>query len=453
MLFPTIEFVMFALITLTFWLMTSKNNIRLFLLIIFNCIFYSYMNGGLLLYLVAWSGILYLGGKYLNIRYIILSSAILQLVFWKAVEANFISFHSIGTPLGISFFTFQGLTYLFARMKLPKNRPNEYIDTPWEFSKIFAFTGFFPTVLSGPILRAKYWENQFLNPVELNIKNLNIALTFIALGSFYKLCLASIFHEYVSLAFANPKDETWFNLLIGFYAYSFEIFHDFAGYSLMSIGVALLYGFSLPDNFLQPYLSRNIRDFWQKWHITFSMWLRDYFYFSLGGSKVSTFRHLTNSMIVMFVCGLWHGLTGNYIVWGLMHGVAICAYHLSKNILKTTNDKPILPCWLAWFITFHYVGLAWIFFRSPDIQTGIDYTLKLLSFDIQHFSITGSQILLFLLFGFCLLLQKIEPFILNKNKEFKSFNLFTTTIFWSVIFIGILIISPSGMPPFIYFSY
>lgn len=449
MLFPTLDFTVFALLTLTIWLSINNQKSKLISLVLFNTIFYSYYNPGMVLYLISWSFLIFISGHLLKLKYLFIGFAILQLAFWKAVEAKFIPFTSIGTPLGISFFTFQGLTYLFARMKLPVTKPEQHLDTNWGFFKTFAFIGFFPTVFSGPILRAKQWEEQFNNLTILSKKTFNYALTCIALGFFYKVCLSSIFHDYVTQAFANPSEESGINLLVGFYAYTFEIYHDFAGYSLMAIGIALLYGFQIPDNFKQPYLSINIRDFWQKWHISFSTWLRDYFYISLGGSRVSQSRHLTNSMIVMVVCGAWHGLTGNYLIWGAMHGVAICLFHLTKDKIK-------FPTWLSWFITFHYVGIAWIFFRSPSADIASDYittlfNIKNWTFDLSLLENTG----IFILFILCLILQKFEPVLLKKDREYHSFifNPFISIFFWSLIFIVILVLSPSGMPPFIYFSY
>lgn len=448
MLFPTIEFSLFLLFSLSIWIFIPQNKLRLIALITFNFFFYSFLNPVLILYLIGWTFVIWISGKFLKLRYLIIGLSILQLIFWKAVDAKFIHFSSLITPLGVSFFTFQGLTYLFARMRLPKNKKEEHIEQYWNFFKLFAFIGFFPTVLSGPILRAKYWEEQYNNPTPLTQKTFNYALTCIALGSFYKLCLSSIFHDYVSLAFSNPTEDTGSNLLIGLYAYTFEIYHDFAGYSLMAIGVALLYGFKLQDNFKQPYLATNIRDFWQRWHISFSTWLRDYFYISMGGSRVGFYRHLLNSMIVMFVCGAWHGLTGNYLVWGIMHGIAICIYHIVK-------DKITLPHWLGWLITFHYVAIAWIFFRSPDTITGIHYLQSLFTNQSWSDLFTLKSLAIFSLFVFCLIMQKIEPWILQEKREFKSliFNPYLTYVFWSFIFISILIVSPSGMPPFIYFSY
>jgi alginate O-acetyltransferase complex protein AlgI len=449
MLFPTIEFVIFALFSLSLWLFIPKDKLALKtgILCFFNLFFYGFYKPEMVLYLLGWSTIIWLSGKYLKWRYLIIGFAILQLVFFRAVDAHLITFSPIATPLGISFFTFQGLTYLFARMKLPKDKPEQYLDNPWNWFKIFAFTGFFPTVLSGPILRARQWDEQFSLNTELSLPLFNKAMCLIAIGTFYKLCLSSIFHDYASLAFAHPQDETGLTLLIGMYAYTFEIYHDFAGYSLMAIGIALLFGFQVPDNFKQPYLSLNIRDFWQKWHISFSLWLRDYFYFTLGGSRQGTARHLLNTMIVMVVCGAWHGLSNNYLIWGAMHGVAICFYHLIK---KQRN----LPKLLAWFITFNYVALGWIFFRSPDALTGWNYIHTLFSNsawqNIHDFNYRN--IAIFSLFAFALVCQVLEKKFFSLNLSYKISSVGSVAL-WAVFFILILIVSPSGMPPFIYFSY
>lgn len=446
LLFPTIEFLIFFVATFTFWL-CFKNKYRLACICVFNLIFYGFYSRSMLIYLLIWSLLLWICGYKLKYRYLLISLSIFSLVFWKAIDAKFINFNSITTPLGVSFFTFQGLTYLFSRMKLPAHKIEEHINEPWSFLKIFAFTGFFPTVFSGPILRAKQWSLTLENPVVLTQKTLSYSLSLIAIGAFYKLCLSSIFHDYVSLAYSNPKDENALNLLIGMYAYTFEIYHDFAGYSLMAIGISLLYGFSIPDNFKQPYLSLNIRDFWQRWHISFSFWLRDYFYIALGGSKFGLLKHLRNTFIVMFVCGAWHGLSSNYLIWGAIHGISIIGFHIIK-------DKFSFPKWLSWFITFHYIAFTWIFFRSPNANIAVDYIIGLFNFEDYKIS-TFKPIAIFILFIFCLLCQWLEKYFFNKEFKFNHiiFSPIMATIFWSIIFILILILSPSGMPPFIYFSY
>lgn len=447
LLFPTIEFVMFFILSFSIWVCIKQNQ-RLPALVLFNVIFYGVYSLQMLVYLFIWSFLLWLCGKHLKIRHLIIGFSIFSLGFWKAIDAKFLSFNNISTPLGVSFFTFQGLTYIFARMGLPKQKTEEHITSPWDFLEVFAFVGFFPTIFSGPILRAQQWKTSFNNPIALTQKTFSYAITLIAIGSFYKLCLSSIFHDYVALSFSNPAEENALNLLIGMYAYTFEIYHDFAGYSLMAIGISILYGFHIPPNFKQPYLSINIREFWQKWHISFSFWLRDYFYIALGGSKVGQLKHLRNSMIVMLVCGAWHGLSSNYIAWGLCHGLAVIFFHLVKDKIK-------IPTFLAWFITFNYIALTWIFFRSPTASIGFDYIFNLFNYKDYYINFSNQHILILLLFLFALSCQWMEKKFFSKEYQFKAkvFNPWFSIFLWSFIFIFILMISPSGMPPFIYFSY
>lgn len=462
MLFPTIEFLLFFLLSFGIYHSVRNEKQKIISIVVFNLIFYSFShlnifvspkefiyNNSTTIYLLLWSLLVYISGKLLNVRFLVIGFAILQLIYWKSVEAGFIDFKPIATPLGISFFTFQGLTYLFARMQLPSRNPEQHILESWTFWKIFAFIGFFPTVLSGPILRAKQWENNLQNPVILSQKTFSKAMTLIAIGCFYKLCISSYFHDYVTMAFSNPKEETGINILIGMFSYTFEIYHDFAGYSLMAIGVALLLGFSISDNFKQPYLAINIRDFWQRWHISFSFWLRDYFYISaLGGSKKGEARHILNTFIIMIVCGAWHGLSGNYLIWGFMHALAVVLFHLTK-------DKVSFPKFISWFLTFSYVSIAWVFFRAPDYNTGFDFISRLFYIEAWTNSLTVHDIFLFSLFFIVFFVQYLESLFMKVDWNYSLF-IFTNKIScltWGLIFILILIISPSGMPPFIYFSY
>lgn len=462
MLFPTIEFLLFFFLSFGIYHSVRTEQQKITAIVLFNLIFYSFShlnifvslpefisNNATTLYLLFWSLLVYWAGKTLNIRFFVIGFAILQLVYWKSVDAGFITFKPIATPLGISFFTFQGLTYLFARMKLPVRNPEQHIDNSWGFWKVFAFTGFFPTVLSGPIMRAKAWELNVQTPVVITQSVFSKAMTWIAIGCFYKLCISSYFHDYVTLAFSNPSEETGINILIGLFSYTFEIYHDFAGYSLMAIGVALLLGFSIPENFKQPYLSKNIRDFWQRWHISFSFWLRDFFYISaLGGSRHGEARHIFNTFAVMIVCGAWHGLSANYLIWGFLHALGVVVFHLIK-------DKFTLPKFFGWFITFLYVSIAWVFFRAPDAQTGLDFISRLFFYDAWKTGLTMHDIFVFSLFFLVFFVQYIESLFMKVDWKYSSF-IFSNKcsyITWGVIFVLILIASPSGMPPFIYFSY
>lgn len=444
MLFPTIEFILFTLLTLAFWCncntLTEKN--RMLILSIFNILFYANLNLYLPIYLLGWVIILQISARSWKTGAILFG--ILELIFWKSVDASLISF-DWKTPLGLSFFTFQGLTYIFGLLKLPASKPSLHIDAPWDTIKLFAFVGFFPTLLSGPILRASAWNN--LSPASFDMKRLNKSLSLILIGFVYKICLSSILHDYSVEAFANPKDTDSMTLLIGMYAYTFEIYSDFAGYSLMAMGVAYMYGFDVPFNFDKPYMTTNIREFWTRWHISFSSWLRDYLYFSLGGSKVNKWKHYLNLMIVMTACGLWHGFASNYIIWGLLQGFAIVTTHVLGKHLN-------IPKYIAWIINFHFICISWIIFRSTDAEAAYTYINSMFN-GLYTIQIDVTNLFVPLIAIVVLFIQQYEIKLLNILEYITSniSSIFLTASMWSMLFILVLILSPAGMPPFIYFSY
>ena len=446
MIFPTFEFIIFFLLFLLFWFHSKNEFQRVICLSYFNAVFYGFYSPVMLAYLLSWSVLLYLFAKFPKKIYLLIIFAIYQLFFWKMIDAKYwFSNYPILIPLGVSFFTFQGLTYILGIIKKPVHLKDYHIEEPWNFFKVFAFTGFFPTVFSGPILRAKIWSNNLKNPVYIDNAILHKSLILISIGCLYKLCFSSLFHEYVQEAFASPKDSSSILLINGMYAYSLEIFHDFAGYSLMSIGIGLLMGFSIPANFNSPYFSTNIKEFWQRWHISLSSWLKDYIYFFLGGSKVTKNIQLFNITLVMILSGLWHGLSLNYLIWGLLHTIAIVFYHYRKTPFSIHK-------YLAIFLLFNYISIVWIFFRSPSAEFAFEYIVNILKFS---FNVKDLNWALYILIFTCLSFQFYETKIidyLEKNTKLYA-NSIIFCIFWSIVFLIILIISPSGMPPFIYFSY
>lgn len=446
MIFPTFEFVIFFILFFTFWSLCKTQFQRVICLSYFNILFYAFYNPLMLGYLTGWSLILYIFGKYPKKSFILFIFAIYQLFFWKMVDAKvWLSEYPILIPLGISFFTFQGLTYVLGVLKKPEHLKEYHIEKTWSFITIFSFVGFFPTVFSGPILRAKSWSDDLKNPIRVDNIVINKAFALIAIGCLYKLCFSSILHEYVQEAFSNPKDSSSILLLNGMYAYSLEIFHDFAGYTLISIGIGLLMGFKIPVNFNAPYFSSNIKEFWEKWHISLSSWLRDYIYFFLGGSKTTKLMQLINIALVMILSGIWHGLSLNYLIWGLLHTIAIIFYHIR-------NKKFSINKYLATFLLFNYISFAWIFFRSPTATIGFEYIQTILKFNLDWKDLNWG---LYSLIIICFIFQYHEKNIISflENKKILYKNMFTFCFFWILIFILILIISPSGMPPFIYFSY
>lgn len=178
----------------------------------------------------------------------------------------------------------------------------------------------------------------------------------------------------VDEVFARPADFSSWDLLIALYGYTFQIYNDFSGYSDIAIGVACVFGFSLPINFNRPYLALNIRDFWNRWHISLSTWFRDYLYIPLGGSRVGKTRICANLMVTMFLCGLWHGAAMNFVIWGVYHGFLLLAYHIIKGDLKKESSWPPI---VSRIICFHFVVFGWLIFRINDMGLFKTYILSM----------------------------------------------------------------------------
>ncbi len=347
-------------------------------------------------------------------------------------------------PIGISYYTFHSITYLVSIYK-------EEIELP-SFFDIILFLGFFPTLVAGPINRARTMLPQ-IQVDKRSMGDLNRILVLIILAIAKKLWLAS----YLSASFVepilnNPNEYHSAMILAGIYAYALQIFLDFSGYTDLMIALALLLGFEIPKNFDRPYAAINMRDFWQRWHISLSHWIRDYLYIPLGGNRHGFTRTQINLMIAMVLSGLWHGAGLHFIVWGALHGAAIVFLNLSNKYFgkeKIHNFSPYMARWL----TFHFVCLTWVYFYAPtldDAQTILTYL-----FSNLH---TGefSQAALGLLAAVTLLLA-IYPHA-NRVVEaacalFEHLPLLFKPFALAIIITAIVAFSPAGIPAFIYANF
>lgn len=252
-------------------------------------------------------------------------------------------------PAGISFYTFQLISY-FIDVRSGK------IEAEKQFTKFFLYVSFFPQLIAGPIPRYQNIEKQLSNLV--SIKNIRFeyeaALKFISIGLFAKVCVADLITILINKTDPSSKDVNlgFFDTVFILNAYSLKIFFDFWAYSLMAIGLAKLFGISLPINFKEPYQALNPKEFWRKWHVTLSYWLRDYLYIKLGGNK----RYIRNILIVFVLCGLWHGAGANFMLWGALHAAFVIFYDLIK---KTWN---VAPEFFQILLTYSLVTLSWPLF-------------------------------------------------------------------------------------------
>ncbi len=282
-------------------------------------------------------------------------------------------------PVGLSFYTFQGLSYAIDHYRCPEEPPRAFMD-------VLLFVSFFPTILAGPILRARQFLPQ-LGHRTWRSRDVQEGFALILSGLFKKVVIASYLSEHiVREVFESPEFYSSWTVLAAVYAYSIQIFCDFSGYSDMAIGVGRLMGFRLPENFRSPYLSLNIQDFWRRWHITLSLWLRDYLYIPLGGSRRGN-RYL-NLVITMALGGLWHGSNIRFLVWGVMHGVGLAvvhAFHQWKRRVWPEGGSASGPLrWIgagaAWLLTFHFVSFLWIFFRAEDMDRSLEILRRIFLF-------------------------------------------------------------------------
>jgi len=288
-------------------------------------------------------------------------------------------------PAGISFYTFTTLCYTIDMYKKRSEPVKSFLD----FS---LFVTFFPHLVAGPIVRPPQLVPQFESPRTANKKQLMQGLLLITLGLFMKVVLAdSMLAEPANTVFNSKEVLNGLDAWMGVLAFSGQIFFDFAGYSTCAIGVAACLGFVLPENFLYPYAATGFSDFWRRWHITLSAWLRDYLYIPLGGNRHGTFKTYINLMITMLLGGLWHGANWTFVVWGALHGFYLMAEKFIQDLkLKVQlqpnvmNNAPIalrgiaaprflktLPSsnFIYALFTFFLVNVTWVFFRAPDFTS------------------------------------------------------------------------------------
>ncbi|MDR0711767.1 MAG: MBOAT family protein [Prevotellaceae bacterium] len=279
---------------------------------------------------------------------------------------------SLILPIGISFYTFQILSYTLDVYRRKVKPVENIIDFGF-------YVSFFPSLVAGPIVRASEFIPQIYKKYSVTRREMWHAVFLILNGLVKKVIISDyISLNFVDRVFDNPELYSGFELLMGAYGYAIQIYCDFSGYTDIAIGVALLLGFRLPLNFNSPYRAAGMRDFWQRWHISLSSWLRDYLYIPLGGNRNGKVRTYINLMITMLLGGLWHGANYKFIAWGGLHGLALAADRFWKEHRATLRwGKVKLPRFLIIFLTFHFVCLTWIFFRAADVSLALDFIYRI----------------------------------------------------------------------------
>jgi alginate O-acetyltransferase complex protein AlgI len=293
----------------------------------------------------------------------------------------------LALPFGISFFTFETMSYtidVYRREIEPSNRYLDYL----------LFVCFFPHLVAGPIVRPHQMLPQLAREPSYDANAQARGLFRIAVGVAKKICIGDLLStSIVNRVFDNPERYSSVEVLIAVYAYAMKIYADFSGYSDIAIGSAALFGYELPENFDAPYVSQDLQEFWRRWHISLSSWLRDYLYIPLGGSREGSWLTYRNLLITMLLGGLWHGASWNFVIWGALHGVALAG----TRMWQRSGRKIAIPPFLAVFLTFNYVCFAWIFFRAPTFAHASLMLSRIAQFSTSAENISAKVVFVLLL--------------------------------------------------------
>lgn len=275
----------------------------------------------------------------------------------QMVEGNYQPFDII-LPVGISFYTFQSISYIVDVYR------GDVTPTESWFDYLF-FLSFFPALVAGPIVRANYFIPQIKENRRASRTDVFGGFWLVVVGVVKKAIIADYISQYNDLIFASPTGYSGFESLMGVIGYTMQIYCDFSGYSDMAIGIALIMGFNLSVNFDFPYQSTSLSEFWHRWHISLSSWLRDYVYIPLGGNRRGTVRTYVNNFLTMLIGGLWHGAAWKFVFWGAMHGVGLAVNKACRPLTSRLESYRVFRV-TAWLITIIYVSLLWVFFRADS---------------------------------------------------------------------------------------
>ena len=487
MFFNSLDFAVFLpIVFLLYWLVTNKNlKLQNALIVAASYIFYGWWDWRFLSLILFSSVVDFFVGKGLKKsenskqRKLLLWTSILVnigfLGFFKYYNFfidNFVAAFSffgneiqinslnIILPVGISFYTFQTLSYSIDVYKRKLEPTNDFI----AFS---AFVSFFPQLVAGPIERATHLLPQFYKERKFNYNLAVNGMRQMLWGFFKKVVIADNCAEYANLIFNNSADYSGATLVLGAIFFTFQIYGDFSGYSDIAIGTSRLFGFDLMQNFNFPYFSRDIAEFWRRWHISLSTWFRDYLYIPLGGSRGGTWSKIRNTFIIFIVSGFWHGANWTFLAWGALNTIFIMPSIILKtnrNNLETVANNSIFPSLkelLSIMFTFSLTVVAWIFFRADNISHALSYIASLFigltkkasfieAFNIVYWKIGFTLFALLLFFIFIEWQGRRNKFAIEKiGLKWKAF--FRYAFYYLII---ILIIFFSGtQQEFIYFQF
>jgi D-alanyl-lipoteichoic acid acyltransferase DltB (MBOAT superfamily) len=350
-------------------------------------------------------------------------------------------------PVGISFYTFHGISYAFDVYR-KQIRPTH------DLLAFAVFVSFFPQLVAGPIGRAHLQLPQFeRDRVRPNADEVRSALTLILVGLFKKIVIADAAAPYVNAAFTQPGSHGAVTLLLGMYGFAFQIYGDFSGYSDIARGSARLLGVDLPLNFDRPYLSRSITEFWRRWHISLSTWLRDYLYVPLGGNRGTAFTVYRNLILTMLIGGLWHGAAMTFVIWGGLHGVLLALERAFLSAEATDASRPYVlrRDLIQTVLTFHVVCVGWVFFRAPSFSAALDYLKGIAR--LRPGSVDSNALAVIAFVAVAALLIDIVQRRANDEGPILTWSPVARGLLIGTLVVAIVAFSGGAPTPFIYFQF
>lgn len=473
MLFPTVEYAIFFLLVLCgSWLVWKQNQLKKIFILLVSYIFYGFWDWmfapllfgiSSLSYVVAYSIQNSQSQKTKKTLLVLGAIACLSVLFYYKYVGFFIiniinllglidfhiplNFETPLLPLGISFIVFHAIS-------LMGDAYRDKISVKIKFTDSLLYIAFFPQLIAGPILRASAFLPQLAVPTDPDKIRINLAGMLIVSGLFKKVIVSNILAtELVDPVFAAPGAYSGADILLATYGYAAQIYCDFSGYTNIAAGCALLLGYKFPKNFDAPYYATNPQDFWHRWHISLSTWLRDYLYIPLGGSRGSTVRTYFNLWITMVLGGLWHGANWTFVIWGVLHGSYLIVHRWWNGLQQRTIvalRSTTVWTWISRLLLFHAICIGWVFFRAPSFEIAFAMFSGLADFGVTQLATV--PVMLMLLVG---LFAQYRPKRWDRGLESELGH-------WSPVFKGLLLalaifavelLGPSGVAPFIYFQF
>ena len=357
------------------------------------------------------------------------------------------NYANIALPIGISFFTFQGISYIIDVYRQTEKAEKSPV-------KLGLYIAFFPQLIAGPILKFNEISRYLSDRTITTDKMIAGSYKFIR-GLVKKIVFANNFAIIADLIFNGdiqslPSVVNWLGVL----AYSLQIYYDFSGYSDMAIGLGLMMGFNIPENFRHPYISKSIKEFWQRWHISLSTWFKHYLYIPLGGNRKGKFRTYLNLIVVFFITGLWHGASYNFIIWGMIHGVFLILERLNPRLL------PRLPAILRHFYVVLVISITWVFFRLASLDQALIYLKNMFSFkatgDYYALLYLNPYFIFLFIVGILLTMpirSRIVILFKGLNRSPNLLLIAKSTLYIGLFIYSILALSMATHHPFIYFKF